>query len=259
MTSENCVCIALKYLITVLTVFLLQEYTFTCALKKRIGKTYIQVKEAGLGQRKVIFRSSDSYDNVKTVLLNEFSVDTAKFDVCLLDAQNNTLNFDTAHCYYQRQKEKYSGATRIYLGISPIWMQKQVSFEEVKEFLLMTHEQKNEPSDANAKIAPDSSVVAYGIDEKVLLFKHQNGKQYQRVHSRWGEFMLIPEEDVEQLQSFNAPDGTVLVIPPVIYFLNNVCKLKDMELKVLIEHELWQLPIFVKTEYENWLCSIDFA
>ena len=239
--------------------FFLQEYTFTCGPKERTGKSYNQVKEAGLGQNKVIFSSSsDSYDNVKTVLLNEFFVDTAKYDVCLLGAQSNELNFETAHCYYQRQKEKYSGATRIYLDISPIWMQKQVSFEEV-EFLLMTHKQKNEPSDANATIAPDNSSVAYGIDEKVLLFTHQNGKQYQRVHSRWGEFMLVPEKDVKQLPSFNAPDGTVLVIPPVTYISNNVCKLKNMELKVSIVHELWQLPMFVKTEYINWLCSIDFA
>ena len=80
--------------------------------------------------------------------------------MCLLDAQNNKLNFETAHCYYRRKKENYPGVTRIYLGTSPIWMQKQVSFEEVKEFLLMTHEQKNEPSNANATIAPNNSLVA---------------------------------------------------------------------------------------------------
>lgn len=158
--------------------------------------------------------------------------------------------------YYEASQAKYVGATRVYLAVQPGWLDRSITKDEVKYFLLQQLEYQNAEEEEGASIAPDN-FIPYQDGVKVRLFSHLFNKIYSTAATRWGVFCLIPEEDDVELQSFTYPDmrNCYILTPPLKYYLSNELTWNNIEISH-IGKDVWKLPQFVSEEYDNWLASM---
>ena len=236
-----------------------QEYTFTCALKKQRKSAFTQIKDTGCGQRKVTFAGTLTQDEVILRLVGEFGVDLQRYTVRLISSSNNSISFRDVKSYHLQNQTRFQGSTTIYLCLRPVYEKEESSIpqlSEVREYLEARQQERNEENDADAPSLNDGDddLVPVYCDAKTIAFCLLAEKSYRRVFSRWGEFFLVPESDMDDLQCFEVPYGMLEVTPPLVYYMNKVTKLVDIPVcNVKCGNVIWKIPDFLAADYINWL------
>lgn len=89
---------------------------------KRLDHTgrYVRSIEPGFSVRKARFPHCSTPMDIVTALIAEFKIDTSTAAAfTLLNSLNEEASFTTFKEYYDTQKQRYVGTTRIYLGMVP--------------------------------------------------------------------------------------------------------------------------------------------
>lgn len=159
-----------------------------------------------------------------------------------------------------------TGQLHFYVGLTPVWVEEvKEDIDSIKRFIKQEaakedSERCSAPVDPEAKITEELGVCPYYLDEKVLCYAitmQKSGRSYKSVcNPIYGEFLLIPDHEVTDLQNYQMPEGAVRVTKAVRYFLNCELKLRDIEVEDLgNKGQVWILPSYVADQYHAWYQS----
>ena len=77
---------------------------------------YIQIKDVGKGQRKMIFDRNAQKQEVLQRIVSEFNIDLECYHTTLLSSNDEEVQFATMYDYHSEQQSRYKGTTRLYIG-----------------------------------------------------------------------------------------------------------------------------------------------
>ena len=77
-----------------------------------------------------------------------------------------------------------------------------VNLEDVLEEIVQMRCERNEPSDSShPPLCDTDKYTPYGEDVQVLLFMHKKKLKFKRVYTKWGPFLLIPNELLDEFDN----------------------------------------------------------
>lgn len=58
-----------------------------------------------------------------------------------------------------------------------------------------------------------------------------------------------------RLTNFECPNTCYLVKPPIVHYLNNVCKFQNIDMVIhrLDETVVWELPEYIGKDFDTWM------
>lgn len=167
------------------------------------------------------------------------------------------MTFQKLSDFVKNQCQLYSGATRHYIGVTSKYRKllenSEEELEDVITWLRNTEREKNQPNDPSTSSLCDSGSVPCYEDTPPLYLEHKLGKCYRRQVSKWGTFVIIPEDDLKD--GFGVEKGCEAITPPLLFYLKNVNPYKNIAVKLWGKWAL-KLPVIVQEGYNEWVPSL---
>lgn len=93
----------------------------------------------------------------------------------------------------------------------------------------------------------------------LYLFQEHKGKIYEKVSSGYGEFLLVPHDEMDEFgvfsQIFNG-SSIFLVNPAILYYISNVYVSSNPVKVNEISSQVWELPKDVADGYQKWKVDV---
>lgn len=97
--------------------------------------------------RKIKLNGDLKYAHLLDTLKQEYKMDESMKCELLTATHESVSTTFTVKDYYEASQAKYVGATRIYLGFRPCWLDDQIDKDEAKYYLLQNLEHENAEED----------------------------------------------------------------------------------------------------------------
>lgn len=205
-----------------------------------------------MASRKLKLGAELSSTGIKDKLIEEFKLNPKTNIHLLLDAQNNIQDFETLRQYYHQQQQRYTGATRLYIGLQPIWdgLYADIDINDIKQLLVREVQESHDDGECN-EVEVEEGYVLYYQCAKVLKFAHDTGKLYAR-HTSWHDYYVVPLTDLSLLDEYEDDPNWFISNEPLVYFLRH----NIQALNATVEDMgggVWKLTQAVSEMFQDWV------
>lgn len=206
-----------------------------------------------MSSRKLKLAAELTYIEIKDKLITEFKLNPKAYTYSLVDSHNNEQQFQTLREYYDQQQRKYSGATRLYIGVKNLWdgWYADMDFTDVQQLLRREIEESHRYETEEMVDVPDDSML-YHKCTKLLRFAHDNGKTYER-HRAWADFYIVPKADLKGLDDYEEDPDCFLPDGPLVYFLRHNIHAQNVVVEDVGGGDVWKLVPAVSQQFTSWL------